>query len=187
MNINTLVDARGVVYIRWGNDTCRSGATLLYSGLMGGSQVVHTGGGVDRLCMPDDPDYSDSLTYSSGSQGYNYVYQVEYQFPVVGMAGHAIPCAVCTVTRHTRLLRIPGKSTCPPNWTREYYGYLMSERNIHAVQSTFECVDKEQASVARSADANQPGWFGHNEAHCRGLPCPPYNNHQELNCVVCST
>ena len=29
--------------------------------------------------------------------------------------------------------------------------------------------------------------FCHVEADCNtGLPCPPYNNHKELNCVVCT-
>ena len=37
---------------------------------------------------------------------------------------------------------VPGRYTCPPNWTREYYSYLMTERS-HAVHKriTFECVD----------------------------------------------
>ncbi len=47
---------------------------------------------------------------------------------------------------------VPGKSSCPAGFTREYYGYLMSER-VHTAhkRSTFECVDKDLESVHGSS------------------------------------
>ena len=54
---------------------------------------------------------------------------------------HDVPCIVCYIATRVALLMIPGKYTCPPNWTREYYGYLMVERYNHH-RSTFECVDE---------------------------------------------
>ena len=54
---------------------------------------------------------------------------------------------------------VPGKYHCPPRWTREYFGYLMSERHNH-YRSTFECVDMapEEAPVGEGEeDGNENG------------------------------
>ena len=64
----------------------------------------------------------------------------------------------------------------------------MSERvfNGHH-RSTFECVDEDLESVFGSGEYLAAGGrFGHVEAVCNGLPCPPYNNYKEINCVVCT-
>ena len=104
------------------------------------------------------------------------------------MHGHDIPRAVCVVPTNELVLMIPGKTSCPANFTREYYGYLMSER-VHSIhyRSTFECVDKDLESVPGSGEyLAAGGLFGYVEAVCNGLPCPPYNNYKEINCVVCT-
>ena len=81
---------------------------------------------------------------------------------------------------------IPAKASCPPTWTREYYGYLMAEHRNHH-RATFECVDADQESLPGSQDGLNGALFFHAEADCgNGLPCPDYNDHQELNCVVCT-
>ena len=73
----------------------------------------------------------------------------------------------------------------------EYYWYLMVNNHIFA-RTTFECtctcVDAEQGSLPDSATDVNGALFYHVEADCgaAGLPCLPYNNHQELNCVVCT-
>ena len=80
---------------------------------------------------------------------------------------------------------IPGKTSCPASFTREYYGYLMSERDHrNHYRSTFECVDVALKGVRGSLGYRHAGWFGHAEAVCNGLPCPPYNNHQEITSGV---
>ena len=51
----------------------------------------------------------------------------------------------------------------------------------------FECVDEDHESLPGSHADTIGASFHHVEADCnRGLPCPPYNNHKELNCVVCT-
>ena len=80
---------------------------------------------------------------------------------------------------------IPAKYTCPDGWTREYYGYLMSE-HVDNSRSTYECVDVSFGSVAGRESGLNGGHFYHVEAHCSGMACPPYNNFRELSCVVCS-
>ena len=49
-------------------------------------------------------------------------------------------------------------------------------------------LDKEQESLPGSQADNNGALFYHVEADCgaAGLPCPPYNNHQELHCAVCT-
>ncbi len=87
------------------------------------------------------------------------------------------------------VLMVPAKTSCPSGFTREYYGYVMSEK-VHAVhhRSMFECVDKDLESVhgGSSQAYSTHGLFGHVEAVCNALPCPPYNNYKELNCAVCT-
>ena len=82
---------------------------------------------------------------------------------------------------------IPGKYTCPQNWTREYYGWLMAERSHPSHhRSTFECVDAAPEAVP-SGGANYNGaYFYHVEPRCGSLPCPPYVPEKEMTCVVCT-
>ncbi len=86
---------------------------------------------------------------------------------------------------------VPGKSSCPAGFMREYYGYLMSER-VHSGhrRSTFECVDKDLESASIGMEVHN-GRHMHAlmdpvEAVCNALSCPPYNNYKEINCAMCS-
>ena len=84
---------------------------------------------------------------------------------------------------------IPAKTQCPTSWTTEYIGYLMSAHQNHALPTTYECVDIDPESIAGLDAAN---WsqgsaiFGHVEASCNGMACPPYDDEKELTCVVCT-
>ena len=171
------------------------GTELVYSGIAGGTNYNQRGGGANYLCMPKDPEYSTTLTYRPGIQGYAHVYGSEYEVPVSGTGthNHNVPCAVCELSTRSKVLMIPAKATCPSTWTREYYGYLMTEykgdhaRDIRG-RTMFECVDREMESLPYGGLTSTDGaLFLHVEAACnRGLPCPYYTNHQELNCVVCT-
>ena len=176
----------GVIYTRWGKSSCPEveGTELVYSGITGGTHYTQSGGGANYLCMPKDPEYS--LTNRPGVQGYAHVYGSEYQYPIQGTQDHNVPCAVCCASTRSKVLMIPAKASCPPNWTREYYGYLMTDHKIHK-RTMFECVDKDQESLPGSSAITYGVLFYHVEADCNtGLPCPPYNNHKEVNCVVCT-
>ena len=96
-----------------------------------------------------------------------------------------VPCAVCYVSARAAILMIPGKYTCPPNWTREYYGYLMAERYSHH-RSTFECVDATPETVTGGHAGLNGILFYHVEPRCGSLPCPPYEQEKEMTCVVCT-
>ena len=179
----------GVVYTRWGRTTCprTSGTQLVYEGRASGSRWNHKGGGSDILCMPDDPEY---LNYSPGVQGYSHIYGVEYWpfsgQPLMSIQQQNMPCAVCSGNR-SRVLMIPAKVNCPPQWEREYFGYLMGPTSLNNYRASFQCVDKDAESVPGEAgDANWSHDRVHVEATCDGLPCPPYDSHKELTCVVCT-
>ncbi len=177
----------GATYTRWGNSTCAdiAGTEQVYSGITAGSSHVHRGNGANYLCLVKDPQYN--LRYSASGPRYkSYIYGSEYEHPIVGTHEHNVPCAVCHVTTRSAVLMIPGKTTCPPNWTREYYGYLMSAYHGH-YRSMYECVDKGMESLPGSSSNTNGALLYHVEAVCSvGIPCPPYDNVKEINCVVCS-
>ena len=177
----------GAVYIRWGRTTCPStpGTRLVYAGKAGGSHYSHGGGGANKLCLPDNPQY---LSYQPGHQS-GYLYGAEYKIssgqPFRSMDDHNVPCAVCHSSTRASLLTIPARISCPSSWTREYYGYLMAEHYTHA-RSTFECMDRSPQSVPGSAGSINGALFYHQEAACTGLPCPPYVAGREVTCAVCT-
>lgn len=132
-----------MIYTRWGNSSCPDvqGTQLVYAGRVGGS-FANRGGAANHLCMPLDPEYT--LLFRSGVQGYSLVYGAEYKNPLQGTDDHNVPCAVCTCTTRGRIIMIPAKTSCPDDsWSKEYDGYLMSER-MDLGRGTFECIDKSQ-------------------------------------------
>ena len=176
-----------MVYTRWGSSSCPSvpGTRMVYAGRAGGSHYTQAGG-ANYLCMPLDPEYT--LPFLPGVNGNSYMYGSEYEYPVVGTGQHNVPCAVCLATSRETVLMVPAKTSCPTSWTREYYGYLMSERynRDHHGRSTFECVDRGQESIPGSYADTNGALFYHVEASCNGMQCPPYDPQKELNCVVCT-
>ena len=181
----------GAIYTRWGKSSCPeiAGTQLLYSGITGGTHYSLRGGGANHLCLPKDPEYSPTLTYRPAGTGeVATLHGAEYQSPLQGTNDHDIPCAVCYVPIRSTAVIIPAKATCPPAWTREYYGYLMTEKTSNTLhyRSMFECVDADQESLDGSDRDTEGALFYHVEATCSNLPCPPYDSTKELNCVVCT-
>ena len=178
----------GVTYVRWGKSSCPNvtGTKLLYAGRAAGTFYTKSGGGSNYLCLPDTPQYT--LSYTPGSQSYSEIHGAEYERPTVGTNEHNVPCALCSASTRIGVLMIPAWTSCPTGWTEEYEGYLMSEASLHATHSRtrFECVDKDQESLAGSQPNTNGALFYHVEANCNGIPCPPYNNYKELTCVVCT-
>ena len=176
----------GVTYTRWGKSSCpnTAGTELVYSGRAGGGHSINDRGGIVNFqCMPLDPQYT--LTVRSGITGYTYIYGTEYVGPLQGSDRHNVPCAVCYVSTRETVLMIPAKTSCPTSWTREYYGYLMSEYRGRR-GSTIECIDEDQESIPGSGADTSGALLHHVEASCNGMPCPPYDASKELTCVVCT-
>ena len=177
----------GVVYTRWGRTVCPNtpGTELVYAGITGGTFYSEKGGGANYLCLPETPEYL--LPHRAGVTGYAHIVGAEYTDRSLGATQHHnIPCAVCYVATRETMLMIPAKATCPASWTREYYGYLVTEWKGAEGRSTFECVDKDPESVSGSAADDDETHMVHVEATCEGIPCPNYNTEKELNCVLCT-
>ena len=80
---------------------------------------------------------------------------------------------------------IPAKLQCPPYWTREYYGYLMSAY-FNDPRSTYECIDSDAEAVRYGAGYTVGALFYFVESRCEGIACPPYAEGRELSCTVCT-
>ena len=88
------------------------------------------------------------------------------------------------VATRVALLMIPGKYTCPQNWTREYYGWLMTERSHpgRKGRTTIECVDIDAEGVTDGGTNTNAVSFYHVEIHCGTTPCPQ----KKMTCAVCT-
>ena len=184
----------GVTYTRWGRTSCPSdtGAQLVYSGRAGGTQFQAQGGSAEKICLPDDPDYTAGSVNISSQTHKHVIHGVEYEFPYNDVSSplqhvhnENAPCAVCDVPTRSRVIMVPAKTMCPPSWTREYYGYLMTEHDVHH-RSTYTCVDSDSVPIPGEGSDDNPSLFYHVISECNGLLCPPYQSGRILSCVVCT-
>ena len=180
------------MYTRWGSRSCpRNGVTeLVYSGIMGGNYWNNKGGGANFFCMPKDPEYK--LRYQPGVRGHLFINGVSYYYPLRGgRNGRQVACAVCYVKGKTTTLMIPAKASCPSSWTRQYYGYIMTEQKGSNSNNRYmyECIDQNMEVVHKPHNNHHGVGIFHAEVLCgHGLPCGhnKYNNYKELNCVMCA-
>ena len=111
------------------------------SGVIGKS-FYSKGGGVNYMCLPNDPDFPDNKQL--GFQTQAFMYGVEFKSPATSdffkdVHNEDAPCAVCDVEGRTRSLMIPAKRSCPTGWTQEYEGFLASQKGAQK-GSEFICV-----------------------------------------------
>ena len=157
---------------------------MLYTGRVAGEYYNHKGGGANYLCLPNNPDYN---IRTSSPRYYSRVYGTEYEYPLIGTHNHDVPCAVCYATTRAAQLMIPAKTSCPSGWTREYYGYIMSEGNWdNRSRNQYICVDKNQVSLPGSRSNIDGTVIYHIKAACHGIQCPPYDPNKALTCAVCT-
>ena len=187
----------GVTFTRWGKVSCpnATGAQLVYTGRAGGTYFSRRGGAAEKICMPEDPDYTSETAGLSSYAEHNNLFGSEYQFnagpqSLRGVYQHNVPCAVCYVPTRAATIMIPAKTTCPVSWTKEYTGYLTSEgddpSDNNNYRSSYNCVD-EDPDVVPSSSANTNGaLFFFVQSTCNGLACPPYEDDRILSCVVCT-
>ena len=85
------------------------------------------------------------------------------------------------------MIMVPAKTECPSSWTREYYGYLMTEReHTSHHRSSFDCVDVSPDTVPGGSGSTDGALFQYVKATCNGLQCPPYEANKVVTCVVCT-
>ena len=163
---------------------------MVYSGRAGGTNYLAQGGSAEKICLPNDPDYNQlSINIPHGSVVQGAEYEVDYNGvpgnPLQYLQEQNAPCAVCDVPTRSRVIMVPAKTVCPPSWTREYYGYLMTERDIH-YRSSYTCIDIDPEVVPGESGNTNPLLFYLTATNCNGLSCPPYENGRLLLCVVCT-
>lgn len=124
--------------------------------------------------------------------------RAEYEYsagPNSNTLHHSVPCAVCYASARSSILMIPAKIQCPSTWTREYYGYLSSERANEPSQvpsghyrSSFNCVDVNPEVIENSSGNRDGALFYYVLSDCdtNGLNCPPYEDGRILSCAVCT-
>ena len=178
----------GATYIRWGKSYCPSinGTELVYAGRAGGTHYNTNGGGANKICLPEDPDY---LSNTAGYSGSTSIWGAEYEFHGTlhsNIVNHNVPCAVCRVSTRSSVLMIPAKTECPISWTKEYNGYLTAEHDSHH-RSSFECIDNSPDVIPNSSSHLNGALFYYAGANCNaGLDCPPYQSSRILSCTVCT-
>ena len=179
-----------MTYTRWGKTACptSTGAELIYSGRVGGSNPINQGGSAEKLCLPDDPDYIPE-TAGVTAPYISTIYGAEYEFfagPLANTTEHNAPCAICFVPTRASVIMIPAKTVCPSSWTREYYGYLTTNYDGHR-RSSYTCLDSSPEGVPGTGVTNiHTQLFYYTVTTCNGLSCPPYENNRILSCVVCT-
>ena len=160
---------------------------MVYNGVLAGTGFAASGGGSDFVCLPHYPQYS---TYKAGVQGYAKLVPAEYEAPVTGNGhNYNAPCAVCHTTRRDTMM-IPARRTCYSGWTREYEGYLRTERDKNKHSTKFICVDRNYQVIPGSGAHTYATDLYHIEVDCSSgiIPCSnyQYNNYKEVTCAVCS-
>ena len=180
----------GAVYVRWGKTTCPSGADVVYSGRAAGAKYDHKGGTSDHHCLPNNPQY---LFQDTANTWVTQLYGVEYEMrgstsPYNSIYQADMPCVVCNANGRSQLLMVPARYTCPTGWSREYYGYMMTEGvdSARGGRKTTICVDDSAEAVPGSGTRTNPSPGVMMRANCNGIPCPPYQSNKLLTCAVCT-
>ena len=183
----------GVTYIRWGKTTCPNihGTSLVYDGYTAGTHYSESAGGANIICLPKVPQYHNEA--NAANTGDSELHGAEYQIwgdrYLRGHLDRNVPCAVCEVSTRSKHLMMPALYDCPAGWTEEYDGWLVAERTNreqHKGRITYSCIDKNP-DVLPGLYGNEDGVLLHPvEAVCNGIPCPPYDDHKDLSCVVCT-
>ena len=181
-----------MTYTRWGKSTCPKGTSLVYTGQIAGTHHSQTGGGANLVCLSMSPQF---LSSTPGVQhGRGFLYGTQFQTgpphradtgPFSRVSQYNSPCAVCFSDQKATSIMIPGRTSCPSNWSFEYHGYLMSERYDNPHTGMFECFDSNPFIIG-----SQKGTYSlvyHVEVDCNhDIACPPYVAGKEITCVVCS-
>ena len=162
---------------------------MLFRSRVGGNWHTHTGGGSNHICLPEHPLYAnyDDKWQPSASAVYGAEYAVSGFNPFKKpLNNHEVPCAVCYVSSRGTYVMIPARNVCPSGWTREYWGYLMTEGYSSKANRNFVCVDEDAENVPFSHAKKGGAKLAPVQGQCYILPCGPYVGGRELTCAVCS-
>ena len=160
---NAESDISGVVYTMWGNSACPlNSSKVIYSGEMA---IV---GKSSYICLPQQTgnEFKDAHMRGEGDKS-------------TTMHRSQLPCSTCLGPQRNTMLMIPSESTCPPNWTREYYGYIMS--TSIAENGQFICVDKSSTVNLENNSSLMGAGLYYVKVNCPSNMCG-----NRLICTVCT-
>ena len=167
---------------------------ILNSGIAGGGHYGDSGNAADYLCLPETPEYDNDIVRNGAQIHRGYLYGAKYMMSdaidrtLKSLHDYNVPCVVCDVSNRGRHLMIPAKMTCPDGWTKEYNGYLISEKFDNQRTSQYICLDHDPEGIPGS-NANRDGALLYMvEGRCGSLACASdkYVDGRELTCVVCT-
>ncbi|XP_071131279.1 uncharacterized protein [Mytilus edulis] len=177
----------GSTYIRWGRNDCFAQNTeLIYKGYAAGEKYYYSstyrGGASNMLCLPDNPELSNKT-----AGGSSLIYGTEFSGNdlIAGANDEDVSCAMCRSTNTSSTVMFPGRKTCYSGWKEEYNGVLASSAYSHN-PSPYICVDVHPIYVNGGQRNNDEHLLYVTKLKCGSIPCPPYTDNVQVNCVVCS-
>jgi len=202
LSLHCNVADASTTYVHWGRSSCGPYSRLLYKGYIAGSFFNEPGGGANSLCVPEEPDFVNTV---DGDQGMGSLWGTEYEVSVVSYSNlfskvnnknkslqdYDAVCAMCYIPSLTDNFMLPGRQDCGKgnsDFNLLYKGYLMTVRKVYT-RVGFICVDEAPEGRPGSesdVDGNilYPVEVGGN---CRSLPCPEYESLHEVTCAVCAS
>ncbi|CAC5367412.1 unnamed protein product [Mytilus coruscus] len=168
------------------SETSNSGFYIMASC---GNNYKSKGGGVNYLCLPNDPENGQHQSYSKNEEVYGSEYRLGSSVKPSrwseSMNNKEVPCSVCYKKHRSTVLMIPGRMTCYKGWNSEYNGYLMSDHSTH-YRRDYACVDIKAEPLDNKNGDEHGAYFYPLRTKCGSLRCPPYTNEADVLCVVCS-
>ncbi|XP_070533382.1 uncharacterized protein [Ptychodera flava] len=183
-----------VTFVIYGETSCPSGADLVYTGFIGSTMSTDEGGGVNYLCMPDNPIYNRVVNGVQDSRA--YLYHTQYRNLIGGQALRELssgdaPCGVCRVPNQSTVLMIPARNVCPDDsWTLQYSGYLVAQRvYIRHSRTEFICLSSNAVELVGTESYALGGSMYNVEGRCKkdsAMDNGNYVDGGELTCAVCT-
>lgn len=100
-----------------------------------------------------------------------------------------ISCSLCFVEERTSPTVFPGRTTCPPEWTMEYRGYMMT-KDIKSRKGDYICMDSDSRTsdldMLVLSKIDKQDFVSDVKLSCGTLPCEKYEKDKLLPCVVCT-
>ncbi|GFX68836.1 uncharacterized protein TNCV_3865351 [Trichonephila clavipes] len=183
------LDVGGAMYTHWGQPNCESqGAQTMLSGVIASTDQIK-GGSSNIICLTNDPQHDpDTAPYKKHHRFYSKLAPIRVQGRNVS-SEKSIACGTCFVEERTSATVFAGKTSCPPAWTLEYSGYLMT-KDMRSRKGDYICVDSNS-----EASADQVLILGKTEKQdhvsdvklgCGTLPCNQFKKDALVPCVVCT-
>ena len=181
-----------MVYIRWGDNRCPPNAIRLHEGII--TQAASKT--ANLLCIPKFSTQTSSTNQYTSINQYtsttppSHITRMEplLYTNLQGMVD-AVPCARCYDNSHSTEFTFPGSTTCPTDWTRQYYGHLITSYELST--SDVLCGDERLTRAIQWGDGSYTS--GRNDVNMietvcdkEVLSCRGYGAGQLTPCVVCS-